>query len=335
MLLSTDARPNASRTQLDSQEAIAQAQASHQLHTSLAETAQKHKAELKAQPEPAKLPAVEQQARSLDTQQTQDQGVTAYSEPLLQLSGASGITTATPESGVFSAGNTSSITAGQAINLAAQGNSHHLVKDGISFFTYGKVSNASQPNQEVGIALHAASGKVSSQSQSGQTRLTADQGLTVASATASIQIAAKTHVLLTAGGAGLRIEGGNITLQGPGTMEFKGSAVELAGPGSVGSALPKLPQIELVLPHENAPNSLQVNLADLLGADPDSSQTIAGVAYEFRTRDGKVLAAGTTNSQGYTARFYTHEPQDVVLYVGDGAHLSSMEVEHSAPPQGN
>ena len=241
MLLSTDARTNASRTQLDSQEAIAQAQASQQLHTSLAETAQKHKAELKAQPEPAKLPAVEQQARSINILQTQDQDATAYSEPLLQLSGAAGVAVATPESAIYSAGNTSSIAAGNAINLAAQGNSHHLVKDGISFFTYGKVSNASQPNQETGIALHSASGKVSSQSQSGQTRLTANQGITVASVTGAINVSAQQHVLLTAGGAGLRIEGGNITIQGPGTMAFKGSAVELTGPRSVSPSLPEFP----------------------------------------------------------------------------------------------
>jgi type VI secretion system secreted protein VgrG len=40
-------------------------------------------------------------------------------------------------------------------------------------------------------------------------------------------------VLLTAQGAGLKIEGGNITLQAPGKVEFKAAMKEFAGPVSV------------------------------------------------------------------------------------------------------
>jgi type VI secretion system secreted protein VgrG len=53
------------------------------------------------------------------------------------------------------------------------------VKAGISLFTYGKASNKEKPNQETGIKLHAASGKVSSQSQSDVTKITADKSITV------------------------------------------------------------------------------------------------------------------------------------------------------------
>ncbi|MEO5795082.1 MAG: type VI secretion system tip protein VgrG [Rhodoferax sp.] len=251
LLLSTDARAHASRTQMDSAEATSQARSSLQLQTQLADTAQKHNAKIKAQgkdePEPGKLPALAQQQHNVDVLQASDNNATAYSDPLLQLSSPAGIAATTPESAIFSAGSTSSLSAGQDLNLAAQGNHHQLVKSGISLFTYGKTSvGSSKPNTETGIQLHAASGKLSSQSQSGQTRITADKTVTFASVTGGIQIAAQTHILLTAGGAGLRIEGGNITIQGPGTMAFKGSAVELAGPGTASAslALPKAGEIK-------------------------------------------------------------------------------------------
>jgi type VI secretion system secreted protein VgrG len=137
---------------------------------------------------------------------------------------------------VLSAGTSSSIVAGQDINVVAQGTLSTLVAGGISLFTYGKASNKEKPNQEVGIKLHAASGKLSSQSQSGPTSLTADQKITVASVSKSVSISApKKHVLLTAQGAHIKLEGGNIEVHAPGNVEFKASKKELAGPVSVSS----------------------------------------------------------------------------------------------------
>nr|WP_314546995.1 DUF2345 domain-containing protein [uncultured Massilia sp.] len=122
----------------------------------------------------------------------------------------------TPASAVFSAGSSTSLTAGQDLNFAFQGNWHHVVKEGISLFTYGKAGNGEKSIQDIGIRLHAASGKVSTQSQSGPTRLTADKLVTVASINASVNVAATEHVLLTAQGAYIKLHGGNIEVHGPG-----------------------------------------------------------------------------------------------------------------------
>ena len=78
---------------------------------------------------------------------------------------------------------------------------------------------------------------MSSQSQSDETRITADKALTVASVTKSVNVAAKTHVQLVAQGAALKLYGGNIEIHGPGTMAFKASMKELAGPSSSSSEL--------------------------------------------------------------------------------------------------
>ena len=145
----------------------------------------------------------------------------AYSDPLMVMSAPAGIALLTPQSASFNAGTTTSIAAGQDINLLAQANAAHMVKAGISLFTYGKASNPKKPNQEVGISLHAASGKVSSQSQSDKTQITADKGIQVNSTTDAVQIQAPKHVLLTAQGAYIKMSGGNIEVHAPGKVDFK------------------------------------------------------------------------------------------------------------------
>ena len=260
LLLTSDRRSGGTSAQLDSREAQAQIEQSKQLQTSLATTAQKHNARLmddgKAEVAPEKLPAVQQMAHSIEVVGASNSGAgadgaggtgaaTAYTEPQLQLSGAAGIAAVTPASVFFNAGNTSSITASQDINFASQGNSYFSVRAGISLFTYGKASNKDKPNQETGIRLHAATGKVSTQSQSDETRVTADKAITVASVTKSVTVAAKQHVLLTAQGAFIKLEGGNIMIHGPGKMEFKASMKELTGPKSSNFVPPNLPMGEI------------------------------------------------------------------------------------------
>jgi type VI secretion system secreted protein VgrG len=247
LLLSSSARQGGGGGQLDASEAEMQIAASAQLQESLAGTAQKHKAMLKrdnglAEAAAGELAAIVQMAHTAEVVAASagsgklDSGgggtATAYSEALLQLSSPAGIAAATPANAVFCAGNTGSISAAHDINFAAQGNGLYAVTSGISLFTYGKASNKNKPNQETGIRLHAASGKVSSQSQNDETRITADKAITVASVAKSVGVAARQYVMFTAQGAVLKLEGGNIMLHGPGKIEFKASMKELAGPKS-------------------------------------------------------------------------------------------------------
>ena len=156
--------------------------------------------------------------------------VPAWARPDLVLAAPGGIGGFTPAHVVASAGNTASFVAGQDLNHLAQGNAALAVKSGIVFYTYGKATNSSKPNTEVGIQLHAASGNVQTQSQTAATRLTADKAVHVASTNGMVRVAAPGHILLTAAGAAIRIEGGNITLNGPGKVEFKAAMKELGGP---------------------------------------------------------------------------------------------------------
>lgn len=245
MLLSSDKRSGAAGGQLDSPEALAQIESSCQMQLSLAKFAQKHNARMNDEPGPDKLPALAQMAHSAEVIRSAAEGtggarggegrVTAFNEPHLQLSSPAGIVATTPADAVLAAATTSSISAAQDINLVVHANAFNTVTGGISLFTYGKAANKDKPNQEVGIKLHAASGRASSQSQAGATKLTADKAITVTSVAKTVTIAARQHILMMAQGAYLKLEGGNILIHGPGTMEFKASMTELAGPVSVSS----------------------------------------------------------------------------------------------------
>lgn len=321
LLLSADERINATGTQMDSREAQSQIGSSHALQESLATTAQKHKVTLKSrggegEPEAAKLPAIARMIESGEVLDGADSGgsgpnetaggqgrAPAYTQPQLQLSSPRGIVAATPASAIFAAGDTSSITAGQDINLVAQGNLYNTVANGISLFTYGKATNKDKPNGETGVMLHAASGKVSSQSQSGETRITADKTVTVTSVTKAVTVAAKQHVMMTAQGAYLKLEGGNIMLHGPGKIEFKASMKKLEGPESSAVTLPALPKAE------NLNNFVELN-----HHWPDLTP-VAGGAYRAVFADG-TAKEGVLDGKGF-ARIENIPPGPVQVYYGE------------------
>lgn len=312
LLLSTDARAGASGSQLDSRDAHAQIEQSNELQIALAGTAQKHKAVLTSEggaagPDPSQLPAVKEMKDSSAVVNSVAGGsepsqVAAYNQPHLQLSSPAGIVASTPSDAIFAAGTTSSLSAGQDLNLASQGNSHHAVKAGISLFTYGKASAKDKPNQETGIKLHSASGKLGTQSQSGETRLTADKLITVASVNKDVTVAAAKHVLLTAQGACLKLEGGNIMLHAPGKVEFKASKKELAGPADGSVRAPSLPKAKDIY-----------NEAFVI-VNEETRQPMAHVRYRLESASG-VKLEGFTDAQGRTQRIFTSKSEKLTLHL--------------------
>lgn len=321
MLLSTDARVADAAMQLDTREALEQVNSGMELQAKLAELAQKHDAKLKSEhgvnePVPAEIHAIKAMGQtaavlaatvSMTTRDSQGQGgtgsVSAFSEPIMQLSARAGIAALTPASAVFSAGSTTSISAGQDINLVTQSSLSYIVKSGVSLFTYGTATDPGKPNQETGIRLHAACGKVSMQSQAGPTQFIADKQVTFASVTKDISIAAKAHVLMTAQGAYLKLEGGNIMLHGPGKIEFKASMKELAGPSASALALPVLPKAENI-----------TNFVELNHHWPDLTP-VAGGSYRAMFSDG-TSKEGTLDSNGF-ARLENIPQGAVQVYFGE------------------
>lgn len=297
MLVSTD-QASVGDAHLESSPAATQIGSAGELMRVLASTAQQHKAQLPGEGKPEDLRAVQGLEHSLETVEAQGNGsasggegglgnAVAYADPQLQLSSPSGIAALTPASVVFAAQTSTAIAARHDINAVSQAGSFHAAMAGVGLFTYGKAGNAAKPNKETGLCLHAASGKVSSQSQSGPTRLTAEKTLTVASVTKEVIVTAKKHVLLTARGAYIKLAGGNIEVHGPGMMTFKASMKELTGPAGNTPVLP-------VLPHHDYRYAQKFQLKDSLG------QPLANQAYTVYVSDTQEIR-GKTDADGMTS----------------------------------
>lgn len=163
--------------------------------------------------------------------------VPAWSDPLLVAESAAGLSSLTPASQVWVAGTHAGLSAQQDINLTGQGDTVLAVANGAALFTQGQAGNPDKPTTETGIALHAASGPMRAVAAASTATLASRQAMTLASHQADTTLQAATHLLLTAAGAFLRIEGDSITVGAPGKVEFKASQRELAGPK--GGDLPK------------------------------------------------------------------------------------------------
>ncbi len=331
LLLSTDAQRGAHGDQLDSRPAHAQIEASQKLQETLADLAQQHNAKLKTEHGDDELPfkkiaAIVHMARSAAVIDSPARGsgngdaggqgdANAYSEQQIQLSAPAGIAVTTPADAILHAVGTSAISAKHDINTAVQGNAATAVRTGISMFTYGKVSNPDKPHQETGIALHTASGKVSTQSQSDVTRLTAAESITVASIKRSVTVAGKEHVLMTAAGAFMRMKGNNIDLHGPGTILFLAGAKSLTGAGTLPFTFPDLPREKLYAAH--------FKVEDKATGEPQT-----GRLYRKKHADGKVVF-GMTDMDGFTQVVPTSEPEDIKITfdTNEKFHREKMDDE--------
>ncbi|MDC6491881.1 DUF2345 domain-containing protein, partial [Pseudomonas syringae] len=92
-----------------------------------------------------------------------------------------------------------------------------------------------------GAKLFAAKGKIELQAQSDAMELTAQQGMKITSLAQLVEMSAQKEILLTSGGAYIRIIRGNIEVHAPGTIDIKGAKKTLSGPASLDYANKELP----------------------------------------------------------------------------------------------
>jgi type VI secretion system secreted protein VgrG len=223
----------------------------------------------------------------------------------------------TPQSASFNAGSTTSIAAGQDINLIAGANAAHSVKSGISLFTYGKASNPKKPNQETGIQLHAASGKVSSQSQSDKTQITADKSIAVNSTHDAITIQAPKHVLLTAQSAYIKMSGGNIEVHAPGRVDFKATMKSWTSAKSDKPAPLELAKIQLhTEPIKNEQYIQELDISTLKGSFLGAIN-LSGEGYRIKSSDDKVLYQASLNA-GVSKTIVTQASEKIRFEIGSG-----------------
>ncbi|OQS08446.1 type VI secretion system protein, partial [Chromobacterium violaceum] len=158
----------------------------------------------------------------------------AGQQPLLVLSAPAGIASLTEQSQTVSAGTNLNLVAQRDANHTTGRRWLHNVGQHISLFVAGV-------KDKVALKLIAAKGKVQVQAQSDAMELTADKDVTITSCKERIVVNAKDEILLTAGGAYIRLKGGNIEVHAPGTVSVKAAQHKLSGPDNMTIPMPVFP----------------------------------------------------------------------------------------------
>jgi type VI secretion system secreted protein VgrG len=164
--------------------------------------------------------------------------VSAWSEPMLVIHASAGLNSFTPKSQLWVAGTHSVWTAKADLNLTALGNTQFVAGQGLVLYTQGDTAEH-RPVSPIGIALHAATGRVSLQAQASQARFAAKRNISLASTQASALVQGHTHLLLTAKGAAVKLQGGTIELSASGLVLLKAELHLWEGPmGRSGDPVP-------------------------------------------------------------------------------------------------
>ena len=235
LLLSSAAGQDA----MDAQNAVAMHEHAQALATQLADVAAKQGANLKGEPAAEDLPAIHAHTPLMEALSATEEGTdlgqggtgtaTAWSDPHLVVHGQAGLVATTPQSAIYSTADTLSLTAGEHLNVAVQGQFSAVATQGIALYTQGEKQGKSSIDA-TGIKLHAATGRVSIEAQSDSATLAAQEHVTLSSQ-ANVSLGGSDELLLNAGNAYIKLSGGNIEIGGPGAAEFKAAIKQLEGPG--------------------------------------------------------------------------------------------------------
>ncbi|RUS65384.1 hypothetical protein CUZ56_03033 [Saezia sanguinis] len=114
-------------------------------------------------------------------------------------------------------------------------------------------------------------------------------------------MAAEKEILLTSGGAYIKIRDGNIYLHGPGIIEHKAASFPFKGPTSLSYAMPHLPKLE-------GNYNLRFHFVD------DDGVPYANKEYTLFFPDGS-STTGVTDENGYTLTEYFDFPEKIRAHL--------------------
>jgi type VI secretion system secreted protein VgrG len=154
----------------------------------------------------------------------------AFAQPVMLFGSPAGIGLSSGQAVHLSAERHLNLVSGQAVHLAAGRSWLGSVADQLSLFV-----------QNAGMKLFAGKGRIEIHAHGDNLELTAQKTVKVLSATEQIEVAAKQEILLTSGGAYVRLSGGNIEIHAPGKIDLKGGTHDFSGPASMPYPMPPLP----------------------------------------------------------------------------------------------
>ncbi|QSI76300.1 type VI secretion system Vgr family protein [Niveibacterium microcysteis] len=170
------------------------------------------------------------------------QGVPHSAAALLAVSAKAGIALTAADSITLAANETALFATGANQEWVTQGNTRLHTGQ-----TLGILAGAEKAGDGgMGLSMIAGAGPLRLEAHSDILQIAAKDDLKILSANASADFAAAKKIhLATAGGAAITIEGGNITVQCPGTLTVHASQKSFAAGGHVVADLPHMPAIDM------------------------------------------------------------------------------------------
>lgn len=151
--------------------------------------------------------------------------------------------------------------------------------------------------QAAGMKMYAGAGKVDIQAQADAMNVSALEDITVASGQGSVKVNASKELILSCGGAYIKLSGGNIELGCPGNILLKAANVNQTGPATL----------------DTPPLTFPKGYGGMfIVTDPESGDIKPFTSYRVTSPDGEVLE-GISDSSGKTAPFYSSTPGNVKI----------------------
>ena len=211
IFISADRQELAGGLQLDMHEAVANLQAALQDAKGIRSAAEKAKAE---------LADIERQKALLMV------SMTDLKKQALLFSAPAGIAQVTPASIQLSSGENIIVTSGADADVSVAKKFRLGVKETISLFA-----------QWMGIKIFAGKGKVEIQAQGDAMDLMAKKTLSIASKDEQVIITAATELVLSCGGAYIRLKDGEIEVGAPGNVRVKSIGIQKMAPATLNASI--------------------------------------------------------------------------------------------------
>lgn len=269
ILLTADAQPDVGSKMLEMDRAVEQLEQALTLARSL-QTAAK---------------GAQATVSDIDSQKKLNNSLKYLKMPGMLASAPAGIGILSPESVRLASG-------GESIGLMSGKNTD--ISTGQSF-TVAASESVSLFAQAAGMKMYAGAGKVDIQAQADAMNISALQGITVASGQGSVKVNASKELILSCGGAYIKLSGGNIELGCPGNILLKAANVNQTGPASLDT------------PPVTFPKGYG---GTFIVTDPESGDIKPFTSYKVTSPDGEIFE-GVSDSSGKTAPLYTSMPGNV------------------------
>ena len=161
--------------------------------------------------------------------------------------------------------------------------------------------------QSNGMKIQANQGKVEIQAQNDEMQVNALKDVTVTSSAGKVTIAAKDEILLTSGGAYIKIKDGNIELGCPKMVWVRCAGFQVLGPNHINHFV-KLPEKEQTW--------LAFQYLD------DDMQPMPSVKYKAYFKTGEVIK-GSTDAKGFYE--IDNPPSDIINLVIEDEPIKAKE----------